>query len=61
MAYRSLNDWVLVREYCIKPNNKKCPADFCYDEDYYTCKYWKQEFKKWREISGKAKGAENDR
>ena len=55
MAYIGLDDLVLEKEYCNKPKHIKCTSPFCYDEDYYTCKYWKQEFITLREKLQKQK------
>ena len=49
MAYISLNDYVLVDEYCDKPKDKECKGyQVCY-HDYWNCPYWKRIFKKLRD------------
>lgn len=49
MAYRRLTDSRLVKEYCCKPENAKCPIhNTCYDDEF-QCRYWKQIFKRFGE------------
>ena len=45
MAFKRLNDLRLVKEYCTKSENEKCPINkICYDNEF-QCRYWKQIFK----------------
>lgn len=45
MAYCRLTDLRLVKEYCCKPQNIKCPIrNTCYNDEF-QCRYWKQIFK----------------
>lgn len=49
MAYRRLTDLRLIKEYCCKPSDAKCPIhNTCYNDEF-QCKYWKQIFKKFNE------------
>lgn len=44
MAFIRLNDLRLIEEYCVKPNNEKCPiGEICYTDEF-QCRYWKQVF-----------------
>lgn len=46
MAYKSLTDLRLIKEYCCKPSDTKCPIhNTCYNDEF-QCKYWKQIFKR---------------
>ena len=42
MAFCRLTDLRLVKEYCCKPKNAKCPiSNTCYNNEF-QCKYFKQ-------------------
>lgn len=42
MAYRKLTDLRLIKEFCCKPLDEKCPIhNTCYDDEF-QCRYWRQ-------------------
>ena len=60
MAYHRLTDLRLIKEYCCKQENAKCPIhNTCYDDEF-QCRYWKQIFKRFgaNDFTVKAKGEE---